>query len=79
MRFTSNNIGFYTMEDMQDICGKCQSASYDGDWSIQDCDYCILPKVMFRMKVIADKLDATLGATTNREGEEVIYNEFISE
>lgn len=78
MRYTSNRVGFYTMEDMQEICNKCQFASYDGDWSIQDCDYCVLPKAMLQMELIAGKLDSILESTIDQEDEEVIYHEYIS-
>lgn len=39
-------------EDMREVCDKCKQA-YNGDWSIQDCDYCTFYQVVQQCKKLA--------------------------
>lgn len=47
---------YYTEEDVEPICNMCKNAYY-GDWSIQDCDYCIITKLLHDIKEFAEELD----------------------
>lgn len=56
MNSTNHGYSYYELEDMKEICGKCRY-SYGGDWSIQDCSYCRLPKALNLMKQQAQDLE----------------------
>lgn len=56
MNSTKNGNKYYEMEDVKEICGKCRF-SYAGDWSIQDCSYCLLPKMIEEFRIQAEYLD----------------------
>lgn len=57
MKTTKNGYSYYELQDMKEICGKCRY-SYDGDWTVLDCDYCRLPKALELMKAMAKELDS---------------------
>lgn len=57
MKSTSHCFEYYDQEDVDTLCRKCRNAFY-GDWSIQDCDYCIIPKLLEKIRQYAEDLDS---------------------
>lgn len=56
MKTSKHGYTYCEMEDVKEICGKCRF-SYNGDWNIQDCFYCPLPKVIEVTKTLTQKLE----------------------
>lgn len=56
MKTTKHGYSYYELQDMKEICGKCRY-SYDGDWTVVDCDYCRLPKALKLMEEMAKELE----------------------
>ena len=59
MKFTKMGISYHDQEDIGHFCSLCKSAYYN-DWSIQDCDYCVLPQILKKQKDYALTLDGIL-------------------
>lgn len=59
MKFTKMGISYHDQEDIGRFCSLCKSAYYN-DWSIQDCDYCVLPQILKKQKDYALTLDGIL-------------------
>ena len=59
MKYTKMGIAYHDQEDIGRFCTLCKSAYYN-DWSIQDCDYCILSKILQKQKDYALLLDDLL-------------------
>lgn len=56
MKASKHGYIYCEMEDMKEICGKCRF-SYNGDWSIQDCSYCPLPRIVQLTQKQAEQLE----------------------
>lgn len=56
MQETNEGIVYFEQEDVKPICDKCKSAYYS-DWSIQDCDYCLLPRILAKTEAYARYID----------------------
>ena len=57
MNSTKHGYKYYEFEDVREICMRCRYGFCYGDWSIQDCSYCRLPKALETIKEQAEVLE----------------------
>lgn len=74
MKYTKMGLAYHDQEDIGRFCTLCKSAYYN-DWSIQDCDYCVLLKILKKQQDYAVALGTTLslvgGAVPACYGDEI--------